>query len=132
MSPVNGREDAFHCVFKMQHPDWQQEPRQSSHKCLEHLITLVVRTIENNTSRVHYGEADSKVSAKEAAQFLKKRRAKAEIELKTSERSKMDEESILEALQKVKKRFDEPEMATALMWQPSAHSKRPNMASVRS
>ncbi|KAL1515733.1 hypothetical protein AB1Y20_002349 [Prymnesium parvum] len=52
-----------------------QEPRQKIWRCFDHMMMLLVRTIEGNTSRQKYGEADNVVTEKEASQFFQKRRS---------------------------------------------------------
>ena len=53
---------------------WQHEPKQKVWRCVGHLLTLVTRVVEQNTSRAMHGRADAAVSEAEAEAFEKMRR----------------------------------------------------------
>ena len=50
---------------------WLHEPRQAVHRCVAHLLSLIMRTVERNTSRVSHGKANMIVDSGEIFDFAR-------------------------------------------------------------
>ena len=48
---------------------WVHEPRQSAHRCVSHLLALIMRTVERNTSRGLHGKANMVLNEGEVKEF---------------------------------------------------------------
>ena len=80
---------AFHKFLQTHKPqhkdpdgsDWDAHKQQEVWRCVEHLIKLLVRTVEFNTSaKVNAAVADGAIQAEEAAKFLRKRASGQHLE----------------------------------------------------
>ena len=56
----------YHRFVESRKGSWQHEPKQKIWRCFEHMMMLIVRTIESNTSRVSFGAADQQITDEEA------------------------------------------------------------------
>jgi hypothetical protein len=90
---------------------WMHEPRQLAHRCVAHLLSLVVRTVERNTSRSMYGKSNRLVCKGEAAEFAARRAKGRALSLVTGRAGLLDgiraaaslvRERLLAALRSVK------------------------------
>ena len=64
--------------------DFEEHASQPVWRCIDHLIKLLVRTIEHNTSAMRdASNADGVVQAEEAAKFLRKRISGVDLSLQT-------------------------------------------------
>ena len=59
---------------------WMHEPRTLPWRCVAHLLALIVRTYEENTSRGRHGRRDQRISEGEAVDFEQRRRAGMSLE----------------------------------------------------
>lgn len=77
--------------------DWDQHAIQPIWRCIEHVVKLLVRTVEINTSAVKSDEAsDGVVQATEAAKFLRARSRGADLMKRHNVSSGTDYEAALE------------------------------------
>ena len=58
---------------------WLHEPRQAVHRCVAHLLSLIVRTVERNISRSTSGGANMIIDCEEAQQFAARRQQGKEL-----------------------------------------------------
>ena len=66
--------------------DWEEHAKQPVWRCVEHLVKLLVRTVEYNTSAKRDGAlADGVVQEEEAAAFSRLRKARMRIQIRKAE-----------------------------------------------
>ena len=69
----DGKPDELERFVETRRVSWMHEPAQRVESCVTHLLSVVVRTIEENTSRASHGKVDIRLTKAEVAEFLERR-----------------------------------------------------------
>jgi hypothetical protein len=100
---------AYSIFLRERKQSWNTMPRQVAHRCVDHLISVMIRTIESNTAikktphGIELQEANREISASEARQFMKRRRSGMELKRCINENMRSD---VINLMAKVRERLE--------------------------